>query len=223
VSDESSWPRVTGSADSPGIIYELLGDRIDTRWFEARHRRRGTLVHAGAHILARRETINDNWWYGWSGVSAADRVEHEECRPYLDGVALAVRELEIELIASEQLVRNPIVRYYGHYDWLLRCRSYRGLELLDNFDIKCGGPPPPDSITDHAHRIQTALYAMAIVIERASAGLPSIPVRRAALYLPGDGSYRLRRHRDPGDKTRALILAQAWWIRHTVGPTRPAL
>ena len=202
-------PRVTGGESDPGILYELLGDLVDTTWFKPLARRRGRLVHAGAHLLAQKQEIDPAWWDRHSGEGDDDLVEHESCRPYIQGAEKALGELGLTVIEVEKRVENPLERYVGHYDWLCepegpQTTGYPNYTLID---LKCGNPPTRGSITEHMHRYQLALYKLAIAVQN------KWIVKRAALYLPGDGNYKLVRYDDASDMNRALILARAYHIR----------
>jgi hypothetical protein len=110
--------------------------------------------------------------------------------PYLDGWRLFREESKVEVLAIEELVHNPLYRYAGKLDRRIRFNGREGI-----IDIKSGVQAP-------WHPIQTMAYAKCF----------DRPMERYCLYLPGDGSYQLKEHKDPSDWDvfRAALVIVGW-------------
>lgn len=201
-----------------------LGDLVAGReWMQPRHRRRGRLAHAAAHIIALGGQIENEWWDQSSGNDNAytidsrgkeyvDFVQHEECRPYVMGVEKALSELDLKVIATELAVTNDLLGYQGHIDWIAE------MMLADNplfrhwvIDLKTGAPPSAGSATERWHRLQLFLYKLAYQRMHSAMNLG-----RAAIYLPGDGSYRFRVYSDNSDMAFAIRLAEVHRFRREI-------
>lgn len=116
------------------------------------------------------------------GGDLVEESVHASVRPYLDAYRLFKSQKVTEVIAAEQIVHHPAMRYAGKLDLLARIEGYRWV-----IDFKT------PLVIHPAVGLQTAGYAGAL--QSAAAG----PLRRAALQLKPDGTYRLHEFRDPND------------------------
>lgn len=132
---------------------------------------------------------------------AGDLVEdsvHARVRPYLDAYRLFKSHKRTEVIATEQIVHHPRLAYAGKLDLLTQFDGARWL-----IDWKT-----PIAISP-AVALQTAGYAGAL--PGGSAG-----IRRAALQLKADGTYRLHEFTDPNDwPTFVAMLTVYRWKQRT--------
>lgn len=218
-------PRVTGGvtaqgAHDPGILYDN-GLLTTTFSYEPKYRRRGRLVHLAGHLIAESVTpgqaptlaaIEDEWWgrssgsvYHVNGQYIDDKVEHEECRPYLIGIVNAIRENDIQVPNPvEREVISRRLNYKGHIDWDCVIRASRVV-----LDIKTGAKAP-------WHPIQSALYTMAYTEEIYRETKKVILFRRYVLYCGsswGKSFYKLVEHTDQYDFKAAENFARAWHDR----------
>lgn len=196
-------PRVTGGPNDPGVLYDN-GLIVGSEWYQTKHQRRGRLVHHAAHLIAKGFEIEDSWWGRHSGEGDADRVDHEECRPYLEGVRNALAEQDIRVAQVELEVHNRHDRYLGHLDWLAEIQGKDECII----DLKCGQPAK-------WHGIQLALYALALTSMAEKIRL----YKRYALYLgPSHGkkNYKLIAFNHPRDLNAAVVFAKAWHERRRV-------
>lgn len=194
-------PRVTTLIAEMGLL-------TDSTWFEPKHRRRGRLVHAAAHLIAQGKEIDEAWYGRHSGEAGDDRIDHEECLPYLDGVRNAIKDNDIFVDAWELEVEHRSLRYQGHLDWdsVVQCKAAI-------IDLKCG-------MDAKWHPVQTALYAMARTRQIYDSTKVTKLYRRYALYLGpqwGARNYKLVEHNDPYDYKAAEHLALAWWDKKRYG------
>jgi hypothetical protein len=213
---EHNYPRVSD------ILHAMVLFDEDRRFLWPRYLRRGRLVDSAATMIAlnlqdpqRHPPIPEAWWYGHSGERDDDRVNHEECRPYLEGARQFLSEHHFILVQSQIEVVNHVEKYIGHPDWYGHFDN--GRELPDAWkrdwiiDLKAG-PPPPEFITVGesrrlnplwvAYRRQTQLYKMA-------SKRPYNTARRASLHL-FDSSYRFVEHADYRDEGRCLIMVRSF-------------
>lgn len=167
-------------------------------FYKPKHLRRGRLVDAACNLLGAGRTIDPAWWEGVSGEGDDDRVEHEECRPFIDAYAKFLKETRFTMNYCALKVQNTTLRYVGHIDQI---GAFRGSDVLALLDLKTGGK-------SNWHRLQLGLYAPAVMEK-----LHLLRLRRFNLYLTGDGKYELVERKYRGDVEEAKMLAGAWWIR----------
>lgn len=120
---------------------------------------------------------------------ANDLIEesvHDRVRPYLEAWRAFKRDSGAQVLASEQQVYHPLHRYCGTLDRVLLIDGAKHLA-----DIKTSAALPA-SVGP-----QTAAYQLAL--EDASV------IRRSAIQLRDDGTYRVHSLNDPNDK--AVFLA----------------
>ena len=147
----------------PSITQMLRADgRIDTTWFTAEARDRGSDVHAAvaAHAL---------------GALARDEYEGRH-RPYFLAAVDALAVLRPEIVAVEEPWIERRYRYGGRVDLAWRLHGAYGV-----CELKTGDPAK-------WHGIQTALQA---IMAEQETGIPATSVQRHALYLGANGRYRL--------------------------------
>jgi hypothetical protein len=201
----SEYPRVTT------ILKEMVLFDQETWWLKSKYLRRGRLVDACASIIASGKEIEPDWFKSHSGEADDDRVEHEECRPYLDGVRAFMAEHRFVLEASQMEVINSVERYLGHLDWLGYFEPMSNVKWV--IDMKCG-PPPPEYVTMPrrinplyvAYRRQVALYKLALATQT------GVVANRATLHL-FEGRYQFIRHNDVRDVNAALAMVRAFHDR----------
>jgi hypothetical protein len=176
---------------------------LDDRWWQSKHRRRGRLVDTGLTLLAQGKTIDPAWWSRHSGETPDDRVEHEECRAYIDSGAKFLAEFGFELRGAQVPLRCGFLGYVGHPDWIGHIistlnRPEGSLPLIARsspytpggniiIDLKVGSPPSTDSPYDWYCRLQLAAYQVAYVTEYAK------HIRRANLFLQPDEYHFIER------------------------------
>lgn len=182
-----------------GIVGPLVLGSEDKFWLKSKYLRRGRLVEAAVTLLAKGQKIPDDWWLRHSGEAEDDRVEHEECRPFVDGGRKFLAEVPCQLIAAQREVTNTEYRYQGHIDWYVAL--YEGPKSWV-VDLKCGRPPQPGSALDWAYRMQLALYVIALATQD---GKRTGDYWRADLHL-FDGTYQLVEQNRPSDLRHARIL-----------------
>lgn len=118
--------------------------------------------------------------------------------PYLEAYRDFKAATGVRIEAIEERFHSVEDGYAGTRDRRVQIGSKRGV-----LDIKSGRPAP-------WHPIQTAGYAKPLVVAQ-HARPDAEAVCRWALYLSGDGAYRLVEHTDPQDFiefTAALVVAR---------------
>lgn len=185
-------------------VLDISGLSTPMKKYEEETRTRGTIVHAANEALAEGYTPSAS----------------EQYSGYIDALALWYRTFAPHVIAVERRVVNRVKRLTGQIDII-------ALILLHNvlwpyvIDVKTGTKAP-------WHGIQTAGYKDLAMADDELWMLMGEPfskwdylqrddLRRAILYLPGDGKYQWAVQQDPGDSYRfnaALSLMQ--W-RHDHG------
>jgi hypothetical protein len=160
-------------------------------WFSEVVRDEGTFMHDAIRMDVH-------------GVLNEDTLD-ERLRGYVAGWRAFVREKGIDEVEySEQMLCDPATCIAGRLDYIVRWTEGRGRIVRTLIDLKRGFYP--------CAAIQTAAYA------DMAAALYDSPVvlRRAALVLPGDGSYRLEPLTDSTDRAtwQAAIHLLHWRIRH---------
>jgi len=177
----------------PSIISSTIMRGQDSPWLLPKYLRRGRYVEHCVTMLAQGKKIPDAWWQGGSGEKKEhDYIDHEECRPYVEGGSKFLRENKWKLTTHSVEITHSTYGYQGHMDWLGRFEVDAD-QLIWIVDLKCGSPNPD---MDFAYRMQLALYAMA-------AGYN--PCRRANLYLY-DGTYKWVERNDRQDLVRAKAI-----------------
>ena len=113
---------------------------------------------------------------------------HNDILPYVDGFAdaLAGPLSGFVPLRLEHEIVNETERFIGHSD-------QESDDLL--LELKTGTYQP-------WAQLQTAAYAL------------GRRMKRIAISLPGNGSYKLIEHSDHRDKDRFVVLARAWWVRN---------
>jgi hypothetical protein len=109
----------------------------------------------------------------------------------------------MKILEREKLVYHPVFRYAGTLDVL--CELWvDGRWQLFLLDLKTGQKRK-------AHRIQTALYSMALAQEYGAKSFP----RRGCVYLGDDGEPKFDEHADPGDYgiAQAAVTIAAWRLQ----------
>lgn len=144
---------------------------IDPRVLEEAQER-GADTHAAAHYLATGQPVPESW-------KQANPRRWENAEPYIAGAEKFLRETKFIVQKFEQKVINEALKYQGRYDWK---GAFPCGQRAARIDLKTGDACP--DITG----VQLALYDLAD--ERTN---------RFALWLPGNGSYRLVPFRDPAD------------------------
>jgi hypothetical protein len=107
---------------------------------------------------------------------------------YLLAHVKAMEILQLEILAVEEPIVHPVLRFGGRPD-----RAVRDEGEVGPFEIKSGEPTK-------AHPIQTALQA---ILLEASLLVPAEMQKRQALYLQANGRFKLEVHPDPSDIRRA--------------------
>lgn len=116
------------------------------------------------------------------------------------------RETEAEILATEQRLYHPTLRYAGTLDGLANLTTKgnaRGLWLLDR---KTGVEP-------HAsYGVQLSAYRLLLDANCTTGATPTFPMRRGTVHLFDDGTYRLHEFKNPNDEAafRACLAIHAW-------------
>lgn len=129
---------------------------------------------------------------------ADDLVEdsvHASVRPYLEGYRLFKRQKLTRVIATEQVVHNRLYGYAGKFDLLTEFDGSRWL-----IDWKT-----PLTISP-AVGLQTAAYVAALPSDLAAGKR----IKRAALQLKNDGTYKLHEFAQPNDHAVFIAFATAY-------------
>lgn len=105
-------------------------------------------------------------------------------RPYLLAHVAAMRVLQLEILAVEEAIVHPRLRFGGRPD-----RAVRDAGEVGPFEIKSGEAA-------RSHPIQTALQA--ILLEPVLM-VPAEFQKRQCLYLKANGRYKLEHHREASD------------------------
>lgn len=104
------------------------------------------------------------------------------------------REVNPEILAVEESIEHPTMGYCGRLDYRIMLHG-PGTEAV--LDVKTGGPAS-------WHPYQLAGYALGF----------SRPMKRFALYLSGEGKYKLQEFKDRGDFERfKAIITVAYILR----------
>lgn len=148
---------------------------VDTAWYTDEARLRGTYVHAALALDHEGELDDDTL--------------DPALAPYVTAWREYKRDAAIQVLSYEQPVCDPERGYAGTYDVIVTDATVMPPLLID---VKSGEPEP-------WAELQTAAYARAVK----ATDLPVL--RRAALWLRDDGTYRLIRHTDRNDER--LFLA----------------
>lgn len=124
----------------------------------------------------------------------AEETVHPKVRPYLDGYRLFKQHKCTSVLATEQVIHNPLYGYAGKYD------------LLNEFDDALWLIDWKTPITiSRAVGLQTAAYAASLPPELTQGRRP----KRAALQLKDDGTYKLHEFKDPNDFPVFVAFATA--------------
>jgi len=143
---------------------------IDDTWYTEESSERGTAVH--------RLTAD----YDLGALDVESCVS--QYRGYLLGHVKAMHILRPDVVAVEEPIINPIEKWGGRPDRIIIVRGLRGV-----LEIKTGAP-------ERSHQVQTALQA---ILEGFECGIPPAGLQRQALYLKGNGTFRLIEHTDRRD------------------------
>lgn len=127
------------------------------------------------------------------GALVEDKIENP-LLPYLDAWKKFKEDTKIEVLSAEEPVYHPIYKYAGMLD---RRVMWKKKEAV--IDIKSGVSAP-------WHACQTSAYAKCF----------NRPMLRFALYISGEGTYRLEEHKDYDDwDVFRAALAIVNWKRKT--------
>lgn len=149
----------------------------------------GTYVHACTEAMDTEQldlgaTINQ-------AQSALERNPYfAHVANYLKGYALFRAEIEVQILGSEQAIRNDLLGYCGTLD---RRVMIAGEEAV--VDIKTA------QSVSASWALQLAAYAMAVEVVT--------PMKRFALRLMRDGTYRLDQFDGPDDRELFAIAARS--------------
>ena len=115
-------------------------------------------------------------------------------------------ENDVEVLATEQRLYHPTLRYAGTLDGLVRMRAWRehGTDIV-LVDRKTGLQPHP------SFGVQLAAYEELLRFNDADLG-PGSPIRRASVHLFDDGTYRLHRFTNHSDSAcfMACLALHSW-------------
>jgi hypothetical protein len=120
--------------------------------------------------------------------------------PYLDAWRNAVRDMEIEIVAYEQMVFHPAYKYAGMLDRRARIKGESAI-----IDIKTGGLFP-------SYGPQTAAYKSAVEAETGEK-----IKRRYTITLKDDGKYNLEMMNSADDWPAFLSCLTLWRFKKKHG------
>jgi hypothetical protein len=123
-------------------------------------------------------------------------ARHPECHPYLEAYRKFLREHDFRLAFAEHEFKSRTLRFISHPDQIGNLDGFNSV-----LELKSGGLP-------RWVRLQTAGQVLAI-------DLPTI--RRFALHLKANGTYRLVPHEDFRDMDRFRSMVDTWWTIQEFG------
>lgn len=183
--DESRHEYRFGGSLVPGVtsILEPLIDfsRVPREVLE-RKRDLGSRVHEACHY--------------WDEDDLEMESVEADVEPYLEAWRRFRAETQCEILACEQRVYEPAMRYAGTLD---RVIVYRGFKWL--VDLKTAFSTP------HSAGPQTAAYLRALRD-------PSV-THRAALLLRADGAYKFDHLTDPNDMAAFMACLQIFRFKES--------
>jgi hypothetical protein len=167
----AEYPHVTDILVRAGLV--------STQWFTEDARERGSAVHLAARFL-------DEDDLNWSTVSDDVLLRLRQYQRFLD-------EVNPEILAIEEEVRNEALRYCGRLDRRIKINGREGV-----LDIKGPSRCP-------WHALQVMYYVSCF----------SRPLARWVLYL-SDDQYRLVEFssREDWPMCKAILTTVAWRERH---------
>ena len=158
-------PSITQLLEAAGLV--------DSTWYSEDSRERGTAVH---DLCAQFDLGSLNPAMCWSPY-----------KPYLMAHVAAMGILKLEILAVEEPLAHPTLRYAGRPDRILSIGGVKGC-----YELKTGKPEP-------AHCVQTAAQAVLISAEL---NIPAEMLARFACYLKPNGRFHVERHTNRQDFDR---------------------
>ena len=116
-------------------------------------------------------------------------------RPYLLSHVKAMQIIRPEILAVEEALVHPTLRFAGRPDREVVIYGLRGV-----LEGKSGVP-------ERSHQIQTALQAILVSVE---AHMPADALARFAMYWKGNGTFRLLEHTDRRDFDEAYRILREY-------------
>jgi hypothetical protein len=160
-------------------MLKRTGWRLNDQWCTEADRLRGEIVH---QLTAEYDL----------GVLTVAECDHP-LRGYLVAYVTAITILQLRILAVEEALVHPRLRFGGRPD-----RVIADAGVVGCLEIKSGDP-------DRSHPIQTALQAILLEPELS---VPAQLQRRLVLYVKGNGKFKVREHREPGDIVVARQIIQ---------------
>jgi hypothetical protein len=166
--------------DLPSITSMLMRvGLVDDTWMDEQGRARGTAVHELTKLYD------------------LDALDVETCRspfrPYLLAHVKAMSILRPTMLAVEEAMVHPVLRFGGRPDRIVTLNGRRGV-----WEIKSGTP-------ERAHACQTALQA---ILAELKTGLPADAHARYACYLRPNGRFKVEEFTDRRDFDQAREVIQ---------------
>jgi hypothetical protein len=123
-----------------------------------------------------------------------------EYEPYLTAYRAFKKDTKAQVVEIEKRVCSETYRFAGTLDRVMDLPGI-GRSILD---IKSGSPSP-------SHAIQTSAYQLAFnaPLSYSNGGAHN----RFALYLNGEGKYKLEQHKDRRDRAVFLAALTMWWYK----------
>ncbi len=153
---------------------------------------RGRLVTLACHLIADGKSLDAE------GEPAGSwEARHPECVPFIDAYRKFFKEHRVTLLEYEKEYRSEALRFISHPDQIGK---------LDNFgivDLELKSGSMPDCCP-----LQTAGQVLAI-------GAPTM--KRFALQLKDDGTYKLFPHENFRDFDDFRALINAYWVQQSYG------
>jgi hypothetical protein len=127
---------------------------------------------------------------------------HPECQPYLTAYRAFIVDHQFKLLECEREYKSHVHRFISHPDQIGRLDGFGLVDL----ELKSGSMPP-------CCPLQTAGQVLAI-------GVPTM--KRFALLLNADGTYKLYPHEDFRDFDRFRALVTTWWTIQSYSQEAPS-
>lgn len=161
---------------------------IDRTWFSEEGATRGRYVHQACHYYD----------MGWLDEEVLDPA----LKPYLDGWVKFLNDTEVKIIWSEERIDNERLGVTGQPDRIIEWPTV-GFAVVD---IKSG------SLSDWTG-IQLAAYKLLLLNDGWDTAKP---LKRFAVNLPGDGTYKVKEYKDRGDEGifLAALAIHNWRKNH---------
>jgi len=163
---------------------------IDRTWFSEEGATRGTYVHQACHYYDMGELDEES----------LDPI----LAPYVEGWKKFRADTGVTILKCEERIDNERLGVTGKPD---RIMAWPGVGF-DVIDIKSGSPSDWTAI-------QLAAYKLLLIEDTKNDDWPRV-LKRFAVNLPGDGTYKVKEYKDRGDEGifLAALAIHNWRKNH---------